>query len=149
MSQTLIEWNNQIQGALAPICICSDEKISVRLDRPGVKITDLMFRATTNIEAIKYRMGLCQQAANGLKVVFSTYQSIGVVIDAQKEAGIEFDLVICDEAHRTTGLVYEGEDATHFVKVHDKDEIRAKKRLYMTATPRIYSESSKKKSWGE
>ena len=146
LSQTLIEWNNQIQGSLAPICICSDEKISSRLDRPGVKVTDLMFRATTNAEAINHRLDLCRQAKNSLKVVFSTYQSIDVVIKAQQAAGIEFDLVICDEAHRTTGLTYQGEDGTHFVQVHDSTKIKAKKRLYMTATPRIYSESSKQKA---
>ena len=146
LSQTLIEWNNQIRGKLAPICICSDEKISSRLDRPGVKVTDLMFRATTNQEAIQYRINLCKEATGSLKVVFSTYQSIDVVIKAQQATGIEFDLVICDEAHRTTGLVYQGENKTHFVKIHDQDKIKAKKRLYMTATPRIYSDSSKKRA---
>jgi hypothetical protein len=39
-----------------------------------------------------------------MTVVFSTYQSINVVARAQYEAGIgSFDLIICDEAHRTTG----------------------------------------------
>ncbi len=146
LSQTLTEWNNQIQGNLAPICICSDEKIFSRLDHPGVKVTDLMFRATTDIETIKNRMSLCQQATNSLKVVFSTYQSIDVVKQAQQAIGIEFDLIICDEAHRTTGLVYSGENEKHFVKVHSQDNIKARKRLYMTATPRVYSESSKKKA---
>ena len=146
MSQTLIEWNNQARGSLAPVCICSDEKISSRLDRPGVRVTDLMFRATTNVDEIKRRLEICRHATNSLKVVFSTYQSIDVVIEAQRASGIEFDLVVCDEAHRTTGLTYEGESETHFVKVHDQNNIRAKKRLYMTATPRIYSESSKQKA---
>ncbi len=149
LSQTLIEWNNQIQGTLSPICICSDAKITSRLerlDKPGVKVTDLMFRATTDKELIKERIGYCQQVSNSLKVVFSTYQSIDAVIEAQRAAGIEFDLVICDEAHRTTGLVYEGEDEKHFVKIHSQDNIKTKKRMYMTATPRIYSEASKKKA---
>ena len=49
-----------------------------------------------------------------------------------------FDLVICDEAHRTTGVDLKGEDASHFTRVHDSDYLEAHKRLYMTATPRIY-----------
>jgi predicted helicase len=81
-----------------------------------------------------------------LKVVFSTYQSIDVIAKAQKEIGFEFDLVICDEAHRTTGVTYANEDESAFVKVHDNSVIKSSKRLYMTATPRLYSEDSKDKA---
>ena len=55
-----------------------------------------------------------------------------------------FDLIICDEAHRTTGVTLSDEDESAFVRVHDNDFIRAKKRLYMTATPRLYHDSAKK-----
>jgi predicted helicase len=79
-----------------------------------------------------------------MDVVFSTYHSIDVISDAQKKHGLaEFDLVICDEAHRTTGATFEGDDESHFVKVHDAGFIRSAKRLYMTATPRIYGENAK------
>ena len=54
--------------------------------------------------------------------------------EAQKISGDEFDLIICDEAHRTTGY---GEKSTEFTNVHDQNFIRGKKRLYMTATPRL------------
>jgi predicted helicase len=76
-------------------------------------------------------------------VVFSTYQSIQVVSDAQSKGLPEFDLIICDEAHRTTGVTLEGEDESYFVRVHDQEFIKGKKRLYMTATPRIFGDSSK------
>ena len=79
-----------------------------------------------------------------MSVVFSTYYSIDVVSAAQRKHGLPgFDLVICDEAHRTTGATFEGEEESHFVRVHDDRHIKATKRLYMTATPRIYGEAAK------
>ena len=56
---------------------------------------------------------------------------------------VEIDLIVCDEAHRTTGATFEGDDESAFVRVHDASDIRAAKRLYMTATPRIYGDSAK------
>src|SRR5699024_5919049 len=74
-------------------------------------------------------------------------QSIDVVAQAQKIAGLEpFDLIVCDEAHRTTGATLAGEDESPFVRVHDSHYLRADKRLYMTATPRIYDDASKAKA---
>lgn len=58
----------------------------------------------------------------------------------------KFDLIICDEAHRTTGVTLADSDESAFVKVHDNDFINAEKRLYMTATPRLYGEDSKRKA---
>ena len=78
-----------------------------------------------------------------MKVVFSTYQSLERVSEAQKVFGDDFDLIICDEAHRTTGY---GEKSTEFTAVHDQNFIRGKKRLYMTATPRLYTSEAKKKA---
>lgn len=79
-------------------------------------------------------------------MIFSTYQSIEVVHQAQQKTGIEFDLVVCDEAHRTAGYTAPGDDPSAFVRVHDNAFIKGKKRLYMTATPRIYAEASKTKA---
>ena len=84
---------------------------------------------------------------DGMRVVFATYQSIDVVSQAQKIAGLEpFDLVVCDEAHRTTGATLSGSEESAFVRVHDSEYLRAEKRLYMTATPRIYDDASKAKA---
>ncbi len=55
-----------------------------------------------------------------------------------------FDLVICDEAHRTTGVTLADDDESAFVRVHDDDFLQAAKRLYMTATPRIYDDAKAK-----
>lgn len=61
----------------------------------------------------------------------------------------EIDLIICDEAHRTVGALYssnERDDKNAFTLCHSDEHIKAKKRLYMTATPKVYSESSKAKA---
>ena len=66
--------------------------------------------------------------------------------EAQQQGLDDFDLVICDEAHRTTGITLAGEDASNFVRIHDAGYIRAAKRLYMTATPRLYDDAVKGKA---
>lgn len=82
--------------------------------------------------------------AQHMSVVFSTYHSIDVISRAQHEFDLaDFDLIICDEAHRTTGATFDNEDESAFVRVHDADYIRSAKRLYMIATPRIYGEVAK------
>ena len=82
-----------------------------------------------------------------MSVVFSTYHSIEVLRKAQREHGLAaFDLIICDEAHRTTGAIFDGIDESHFVKIHDAKYISGSKRLYMTATPRIYGDAAKAKA---
>jgi predicted helicase len=79
-----------------------------------------------------------------MSVVFSTYHSIDVISKAQKKHKLrEFDLIICDEAHRTTGATFDDESESHFVKIHDANFIQGKKRIYMTATPRIYADTAK------
>ncbi|WP_260842771.1 DEAD/DEAH box helicase family protein, partial [Staphylococcus epidermidis] len=69
--------------------------------------------------------------------VFSTYQSIDVIIEAQKNGFYEFDLVVCDEAHRTTGATEFGKEDSSFTKVHYDENNKTAKRLYQTATPRV------------
>lgn len=81
-----------------------------------------------------------------MKVVFSTYHSLPIVEAAQDAGAPAFDVVLCDEAHRTTGIEDNGDKTSPFVLVHDTDRIRAKKRLYMTATSRLYTEGAKAKA---
>ena len=78
-----------------------------------------------------------------MTVVFSTYQSIDAVSAAQKAGLPDFDLIICDEAHRTTGVTLAKEDDSHFVKVHNNQVVAGAKRLYMTATPRLFNDDTK------
>lgn len=150
LGQTLNEWFEQAQKPIEAICICSDPKVSKKkgetIDGSGFSTIDLALPATTDTKTIKYRVEKALKHNKGMTVVFSTYQSIDVISEAQKKFKHEFDLVICDEAHRTTGVTLANEDESHFVKVHDNKFIKAKKRLYMTATPRLYSEDSKAKA---
>lgn len=59
---------------------------------------------------------------------------------------MDFDVVICDEAHRTTGVTIAGADESHFVKLHDNSYLRARKRPYMTATPRVFGDAVRRKA---
>lgn len=157
VGQTLREWSAQVVEPINAICICSDPEISKKKtqkdDSDGFSVVDLALPASTNVNEILHQFNQIKNGGHkGLTVVFSTYQSIEVISRAQKELeklneGFdEFDLIICDEAHRTTGVSLAGEDESAFTKVHDNTFIKAKKRLYMTATPRLYSDDTKSKA---
>lgn len=152
VGQTLREWMAEAEHPLFPICICSDPEVSRSKskdddEQDGYSVTDLAFPASTNVDTILRQFKLAEKFhKDELLVVFSTYQSIAVIAKAQKEFQREFDLIICDEAHRTTGVTLKDEEDSAFVKVHDNAFIQAKKRLYMTATPRLYADESKKKA---
>lgn len=92
------------------------------------------------------RLDDAEAETDAMTVVFSTYQSIDVVARAQRERGGEFDLIVCDEAHRTTGTTLADEDESAFVRVHDNEYLPGALRLYMTATPRIYGDQAKAKA---
>ena len=151
LGQTLREWTADAKEPIKPICICSDSgvsKMSHKNDNEGdgYSVTDLALPASTNVPTIIKQLELAKYKKGGMTVVFSTYQSIEVISKAQKKMGVVFDMIICDEAHRTTGATFAGTEESNFVKVHDNNFLQAKKRMYMTATPRLFSESSKKKA---
>ncbi|MFM6106549.1 MAG: DEAD/DEAH box helicase family protein, partial [Sphaerospermopsis kisseleviana] len=152
LSQTLREWTAESEINFHSIAVCSDvnvgknkKKGSTSLtnhDVADITVNDLAFPPTTNAQDIikSYQTFATKKE---LTVIFSTYQSIQAISEAQKIGLPEFDLIICDEAHRTTGVTIAGTDESYFVKVHNQDFIKAKKRLYMTATPKIYSDDTK------
>jgi len=155
LGQTLREWSADAIEPINAIAICSDPKITEKKvkneDADTFSIIDLAYPASTDTDYIIHQFELIKSKnLLGMTVVFSTYQSIEVLARAQKawmKKGFpEFDLIICDEAHRTTGVSLDGEDESAFTKVHDNDFIKAKKRLYMTATPRLYSDDTKSKA---
>ena len=142
LSQTLREWTAEAEIPLHSLIVCSDIKVSRKSGSEDIHLHDLAFPPTTKPrELLKQIKGLGKQSR--LTVVFSTYHSIKTVADAQAEGFPEFDLIICDEAHRTTGVTLADEDESHFVQVHNQKFIKAKKRLYMTATPRLYGDAVK------
>lgn len=144
LNQTLVEWTAQSKYKYRVYAICSDPKASKTSDNID-SITDLVIPATTDVNKLIARY-VGEDSDNTLNFFFSTYQSIEVVSAFQKKSGINFNIIICDEAHRTTGVTLAGDDESNFVKVHSNDFIKADKRLYMTATPRIYGDESKKKA---
>lgn len=143
LSQTLRAWTADASVPLRCFAVCSDSKAS--RNEEDMRIYELAYPATTNAAKLAKSMTETQDST-AVTVVFSTYQSIEVVHQAQQKTGIEFDLVVCDEAHRTAGYTAPGDDPSAFVRVHDNAVIKGKKRLYMTATPRIYAEASKTKA---
>ena len=150
LKQTLDDWAAEADGAFTAWAVCSDTKVSsaARNDTAADSTVDLPIPATTDAQRLAH--SLCaNNATEGLQVVFATYQSIEVIHDAQEIAGDswrDFDLVICDEAHRTTGARLTGEDESAFTKIHSNEFIRRSKTLYMTATPRIFAENAKNKA---
>ena len=146
LGQSLIDWANDADLPLKPLAVCSDIKAGKRRDDEDISPYDLVETPSTNPAQLAARF---EAAPNGhMKAVFSTYQSLGVIHDAQRlEDGLpEFDLIICDEAHRTTGASLAGKDESNFQLVHRNNFIAAQKRLYMTATPRIYKDQIKRKA---
>lgn len=150
LSQTLREWSVEAEVPLRPLAVCSDRKSTARSQNADEDIAtvDLALPASTNVALVAARLKEAHDDAEAMTVVFSTYQSIDVVARAQSESGIgAFDLIICDEAHRTTGVTLaDDEDESPFVRVHDNDYIQGAKRIYMTATPRIYDDATKAKA---
>jgi len=157
LGQSLREWYADAKEEINAICICSDPEVSSKRqkneDTDTLSKMDLALPASTDVrEILNQFKRIKAKPSKGLTVVFSTYQSIEVISKAQKELAKaklgfdQFDLIICDEAHRTTGVTVTGEDESAFIKVHDNKFINSKKRLYMTATPRLYSDDVKSKA---
>lgn len=150
LSQTLTEWTQESATPLHSFAVCSDSDVGKKRkaedDAVQVFTHELRYPATTKADRLSAEM-LKRHDAEHMSVVFSTYHSIDVISCAQADHGLAaFDLVICDEAHRTTGATFGDDDESNFVRVHDADYIRATKRLYMTATPRIYGDNAKLKA---
>ena len=122
--------------------MCSDATAGKPIEGENAAPYDLPIPPTTSVEALT-EAGLGGMPADEMTVVFSTYQSIQVVADVQTATGMVFDLVVCDEAHRTTGISGMSDEDSAFVKVHDNSVVPADLRLYMTATPRIYKPAAK------
>lgn len=150
LKQTLDDWAAEADGAFTAWAVCSDTKVSssARNDTAEESAVDLPIPATTDGQRLADSLN-ANNATEGLQVVFATYQSIEVIHRAQEIAGDEwrdFDLIICDEAHRTTGATLTGEDESAFTKIHSDEFIRRTKTLYMTATPRIFAENAKNRA---
>jgi superfamily II DNA or RNA helicase len=135
LSQTLHEWTLAANEEFQVLCVCSDESVGKKGSDEAVhSIADLAFPVTSSAGEIRAFLN-----SPGKKVIFSTYQSSPLIAEAQSDKAIPaFDLAIADEAHRCAGKV-----SGDFSTILDGEKIRAKKRLFTTATPRTYSSSVK------
>ena len=140
--QTMREWAEQREVPHRYIGICSDTRAG-RTDEDA-SLQELEIPVTTDPPAIS--QALREDPRDAMTVVFCTYHSLGLVERAQDDGAPPFDIIICDEAHRTTGVERPDDRISPFVLVHDGQKIRAAKRLYMTATPRLYTEGAKAKA---
>ncbi len=148
LSQTLTEWTQESLVPLHSFAVCSDSDVGKKREKEEDSVQtfthELRYPATTQPKRLAEEMKKRHDDEH-MSIVFGTYHSTQVISDAQKSHGLPaFDLIICDEAHRTTGATFDtDEEESAFVKVHDNSFIEASKRLYMTATPRIYGDSAK------
>ena len=149
ISQIMWEWSRYQGIDHRYLSVCSDESVgSVGKYDSGDKfwLSELVIRPSTDTKKVTQKLRKIQEEDKNNKnkkmtVIFSTYHSIDVLVGAQKRGIGMFDLVICDEAHHTTGI----EDSA-FVRIHDREALRTRKCLFMTATQRLYGEGSKKKA---
>ncbi|MFP6306477.1 type ISP restriction/modification enzyme [Helicobacter pylori] len=150
LSQTFREYTKEKSEPFYASIVCSDDKVgkSKDEDNDDIKFSELPIKSSTRLEDI---LSVYEKAQKENKrfIIFSTYQSALRIKEAQEADLNEIDLIICDEAHRTVGAMYssnERDDKNAFTLCHSDGNIKAKQRLYMTATPKVYSESSKAKA---
>ena len=137
LSKTLTEWKNHSKEPFGYLPVCSDDTVVKGEDAIKLSTSDLSFPSTTDSDTIaKFING------SGRKVIFSTYQSSDRIAEAFKAKDLSsLDLIIADEAHRCAGKA-----DSAYSTVLDNKQIPAVKRLFMTATPRIFQSSFKKKA---
>lgn len=149
LSQTLFNWNSDKSNEIEMVSfsVVSDKKATKKKQgEDDLSARDVGFPATTNVnELMANYSSIRETGSKTMTVVFSTYQSIDVIHDAQEAGYPEFDLIIADEAHRTTGAAKLGEDSM-FTKVHSDKNVAGNLRLYQTATPKVYGPDAKKKA---
>ena len=146
LSQTLDAWIDDAATDIRAFAVCSDSQTGrprrSRDDTADMDALDLAYPANTSAERLAEHAG--PAAPGQMTVVFATYQSTAVLETAQRDHDLPaFDLTIADEAHRTAGALIPGEDPSPFVRIHDNKSIRADRRLYMTATPKVYAASAR------
>ena len=142
LSQSVREWANDAAVPLATFAVCSDIHAGKRTRDEDMSVNDLPFPASTSPDELVARVE-ARSGPHAMTVVFATYQSLDVITRAQQQGLGAFDLIICDEAHRTTGAFRDAGDQSAFTRVHDNAYVAVARRLYMTATPRVYGDQTK------
>ncbi len=144
MSQTIRTWHQQSKLPLRSYAVCSDSQIGhkktrqrSRKDEDRVQMTDIEMQIPPTTDGEKLAAYARSEHAETMTVVFATYQSSKRIHEAQVEYGLPaFDLAICDEAHHTAK-----KNDSAFTAIHENKTIHVDRRMYMTATPKVYKES--------
>ena len=143
VSQARREWLTHTSRPMSALVVCSDQTAGGKGERHEAGPDDLVCPVLSAPSDVAARLA----QDDGVKVVFSTYQSLDVVVKAQHEhSAPRFDLAVADEAHRTTGVDV-ADRKVNFQHFHHR--LGAAKRIYMTATERIYKENSKTRAKGK
>ncbi len=137
MRQAIRSWSGDRTIPHGYVGVCSDNTVSH--GQTDIPIIEMEVGVSTDVGRVASTL---RPDDTKMTVVFSTYQSMEVIREAQKQSGTPFDLVLCDEAHRTTGV----ESGSAFTIIHDDEKVRARKRVYMTATPKLYKDAAKTKA---
>ena len=146
LTQTLRSWYNDKELTMISMAVTSDRDASRDTAvNEDIKAADIGYPATTSSQKILQNWRDFEESQpTDMVVIFSTYQSIDVIGEAQKKGLPEFDFIISDEAHRTTGAYESTKEASIFAKVHSNNNVQGLKRMYQTATPKIFGESAKR-----
>lgn len=138
LRQTLREWADNSSSPFRYLCVCSDTTVDLGNDAPIEKISDMDVPVTTEVEAIREFL---KDTTSKTSIIFSTYQSSKVLAEAVSKSGAKFDIGIFDEAHRTAGTKV----GAWGISLDDAN-IPINKRIFMTATPKIYAPHITKKA---
>ncbi len=142
IKQIRADWLSQIQENVMTFQICSSKDTTKREDAIIIKEKDLDFKISTDKNELKYWL---QKKIEIPKIIFSTYQSSPVMNEVMKKYVIDF--AVFDEAHRTA-TVNRNSDS-YFSNALFDENIKIKKRLFMTATRRIGSKTMRHKEGDE
>jgi superfamily II DNA or RNA helicase len=136
VQQNLREWGRHACEDFDCLVVCSDESVASDRDDPALRyIAELGIDVTTDPAEITAFLAKRRRRP---AVVIATYQSSDRVSKGQRRARKAFDLALCDEAHRLVGDV-----RGKFATILDDRKIRCRRRLFMTATPRYFTQRAK------
>ena len=124
--QTLKSWAKFRSTEYAAMVVCSERMSKADKEELGELRASNVIVSTDAKEIGEFL------SESGMKVVFSTYKSLMKVATAANHLNFSFDLGIFDEAHHIAG--HTEKDATVCLK---DDIFPIKKRIFLTATPRI------------
>ena len=147
LNQSILAWHADSDINLLSFAVCSDVTAGRKDDSEDIKPSELVMPPTTKPDELitAWKTITDDEKFDSMLVIFSTYQSLNVISKAQALGLPEFNLIICDEAHRTAGLDSNNESKS-FKSVHDNNFVKGCKRLYMTATPKVYGDNVKSKA---